>query len=94
MRRLLCTDRVVPLDRLDEYLALWARVRATAAAAGMRAWIFRAAGHDDQFREFVEWEGAPREETAAARPDVERALRDLEEAFAARGGAEWEEVRP
>lgn len=57
-RRLLTTRRHVPLDRADEYLAAWDRVRQVVESAGGRAWIFRGAAHEDQFIEFIEWSGA------------------------------------
>lgn len=94
MRRLICTDRVVPLDRLDEYLALWTRVRSAAVSCDMNAWLFRGAGHDDHFREFVEWDGSVAGDAGADRPELERARQDLDEEFGARGTSDWHEVRP
>ena len=91
MRRLLTTRRHVPLDRAEEYLAAWARVRSTVADAGGRAWIFRGAAHEDQFIEFIEWSnGSPalheHEDVAAA-----RALLDT---FAVAGVTEeWEDAQ-
>lgn len=57
MRRLLVTRRTVPLDRLEEYQGAWQMVVAAAARMPGRAWLFRRAGHDDQYVEFVEWQG-------------------------------------
>lgn len=90
-RRLLSTRRLIPLDRLDDYLAGWNAVRAAAEAAGGRAWIFRGADHQDHFMEFVEWEegaGPPLPERA----EVATALGDLADRFGAGRASEWEEV--
>jgi hypothetical protein len=94
MRRLLCTDRVLPPDRVDEYLALWARLRNVAVEAGMRAWLFRADGRADHFLEFIEWDAAVLGDSAAARPEVDSMRRELEGKFGGRSTAQWEEVRP
>jgi hypothetical protein len=77
MRRLLCTRRRVPLDVADDYLIAWAYLRAQVEAAGGRAWIFRGAGHEDRFLEFIEWDDAtarPLEVDAVsdARTELER----------------------
>ncbi|MGH7504461.1 MAG: hypothetical protein ACRELX_02370, partial [Longimicrobiales bacterium] len=56
MRRLYATRRLIPLDRLDDYLAGWERLRSAATEAGGRAWMFRGTAHQDQFIEFLEWE--------------------------------------
>jgi hypothetical protein len=55
MLRLLCTRRHVPLDVADDYLMAWQSMRNAVIAAGGRAWIFRGAGHEDRFMEFIEW---------------------------------------
>ena len=55
MRRLRSTRRHVALDHSDEYLAAWSRLQRAVAAASGRAWLFRGAGHEDQFLEFIEW---------------------------------------
>ena len=89
-RRLLTTRRHVPLDRADEYLAAWDRVRQAVENAGARAWIFRGTAHEDQFIEFIEWRGESdgpheNETVAAARTDLD--------AFAAAGAVEqWEDA--
>lgn len=43
MRRLLCTERTVPLNRLDEYARAWADLRHAAGERQCRAWRFRHA---------------------------------------------------
>lgn len=53
-RELLSIRRRIPLDRLDEYLAGWERLRAAATSAGGRAWLFRGAGREDHYLEFLE----------------------------------------
>lgn len=89
-RRLLTARRHVPLDRADEYLAAWDRVRQAVENAGAHAWIFRGTAHEDQFIEFIEWRGAAagpheNESVAAARAHLE--------AFAAAGAVEeWEDA--
>lgn len=90
-RRLLCTRRQIPLDRLDEYLTAWNAVRAAAEAAGGRAWMFRGAAHQDHFIEFLEW-GDGEEEPLPERSDVPGELRNLADRFGAGHGDEWEEV--
>lgn len=91
MRRLLTTRRHVPLDRADEYLSAWRTVRTAVEHAGGRAWIFRGAGHEDQFVEFIEWaDGSvpPADDdivaAAAAHLDVFAAPRTVED---------WEEAQ-
>ena len=59
MRKLLVTRRTVPLDRADEYADAWQLVVRAAAALPGRAWLFRRAGHDDQYVEFIEWQDEP-----------------------------------
>lgn len=59
MRRLLVTRRTIPLDRSEEYADGWQQVVQVAAALPGRAWLFRRAGHDDQYVEFIEWQGDP-----------------------------------
>jgi hypothetical protein len=90
MRRLHATRRLIPLDRLDDYLVGWSRLREAAAAQGGRAWMFRGAAHQDQFIEFLEWsdEGEPLPE----RPGVVDARRALGESFSAGQVDEWEEL--
>ena len=93
-RRLLSTRRLVPLDRLDDYLADWDRVRAAAEAAGGRAWLFRGARHEDQFLEFIEWGDAGDDDHAPLpeRAEVEAARVHLDHAFGAGHADEWEEA--
>jgi hypothetical protein len=74
MRRLRITRRRIPLDCLETYEVAWRRVRATTPAAGVRAWLFRRAGRDDAFIEFLEWNGAPELDGA-----IEEAVSALEE---------------
>jgi hypothetical protein len=89
MRRLLTTRRHVPLDRADDYLAAWTSARREVETLGARAWVFRRAGHDDQFIEFIEWSGesAPHESA-----EVETARSALD-AFAPGTTYEWEGVQ-
>lgn len=71
MRKLLVTRRTVPLDRSDEYAEAWRLVVQAAAALPGRAWLFRRAGHDDQYVEFIEWQ----DEAAAGDAEVLLAVR-------------------
>lgn len=91
MRRLLVTRRTVPLDRLDDYLATWARLRADVQARGGAAWLFRGDGHDDRFLEFLEWSG---DTAVAAADDVRAALDELDETASAAHQDTWNEVEP
>jgi len=59
MRRVRITRRRIPLDRSDAYHAAWRDLRGLAGDRGVRAWLFRRAGRDDWFVEFLEWSGAP-----------------------------------
>jgi hypothetical protein len=82
----------VPLDRVDEYTAAWARLRASATSANMNAWLFRGTDHEDHFMEFLEWsdDGAP-----APMPDRDQiaTLREeLEENFGHGHEDRWDEV--
>jgi hypothetical protein len=90
MRRLLITHRHVALDRSDDYLDAWKDVLGAVAAAGGRAWLFRGAGHEDQFIEFIEWSddaGDPLDSD-----DAEAAFAHLASFAPARQSDEWEEV--
>jgi hypothetical protein len=90
MRRLLCTRRLVPLDRLDDYLPAWHEVRSAALASGCRAWLFRRSDHQDQFLEFIEWQDdvAPGE----LRAEVDAARTALDERFGFGETTDWEET--
>jgi hypothetical protein len=90
MRRLLVTRRVVPLDRLDEYLPAWADVVRTARTANCRAWLFRQTDHQDHFLEFVEWKDD--EASESARAPLETARRIVDETFGYGDSTEWEEA--
>jgi hypothetical protein len=90
MRRLLSTRRHVPLDRLDGYSAAWLALRDAVVAAGGRAWLFRGAGHDDRFMEFVEWDAAAGEPLDA--PEVRSAIARLGTFAPTADTAEWEEA--
>jgi hypothetical protein len=54
-RRLSTIRRHVALDRVDEYMVAWHALRAVASLVGAKAWLFRGAGHEDHFIEFLEW---------------------------------------
>jgi len=56
MRRILVTHRTVPLDRSEEYWAAWKGLAGVVAGRSGRAWVFRRAGHEDRFVEFLEWQ--------------------------------------
>ena len=75
MRKLLVTRRTVPLDRIEEYFGAWQMVVDAAMGLPGRAWLFRRAGHDDQFVEFVEWQDGPAvgaaEEVLAVRRELD-----------------------
>jgi len=92
-RRLLSVRRAVPAARLPAYARGWERVRAAAAAAGVHAWLFRAATPPDTstYLEFLEWSAAAADPTAG--PELAVALGELAAAF---GGAveRWDEVPP
>jgi hypothetical protein len=90
MRRLLCTRRQVALDMTDEYLIAWLALRNAVATAGGRAWIFRGAGHEDQFMEFIEWDDGALEPLEAY--GVSSALAQLTAFGTATSSEEWEEA--
>jgi hypothetical protein len=90
MRRLLCTRRLVALDRVDEYLLAWLALRRTAELADARAWIFRGSMHEDQFMEFLEWDDASAEPLEDG--GVRSALEQLGVFGQAAASDEWEEA--
>lgn len=90
MRRLLCTRRRVPLDIVDDYLLAWGATRALVEAADGRAWLFRQAGHDDLFMEFIEWDD--NRATPLQNEGVEDARRILDNFTPGSGSDEWEEA--
>lgn len=89
MRRLISTRRLVPLDQLDEYFAGWQRVRGAFAAAGGRAWLFRAVNRQDHFIEFLEFGDRPEILDLAEVVDGREALA---EEFGEGQPEEWEEA--
>ncbi|HEX7089288.1 MAG TPA: hypothetical protein VF192_04090 [Longimicrobiales bacterium] len=88
-RRLLSTRRVIPLDRLDEYLGLWKEVQRAATQAGARAWLFRAREREDHLVEFIEFGDAP---GALESEDLARSRAVLDDTFGAGQSEEWEGV--
>ncbi|MGH7554291.1 MAG: hypothetical protein ACREMQ_14890 [Longimicrobiales bacterium] len=91
-RRLLSTRRLVPLDQLEDYLADWNRVRAAAEAVGGRAWLFRGAGHEDHFIEFIEWGDDPEIMPVPEFDDVASARLHLDHAYGKGHADDWEEA--
>lgn len=91
-RRLLSTRRLLPLDRLDEYLRGWSVLLAAVEAAGGRAWMFRGAAHQDHFIEFLEWRDDDGGDPLPERADVLDARRNLDDGFGAGHADEWEEA--
>lgn len=89
-RLLLSTRRTLALDRHDEYLEAWARVRTAAEDAGAHAWLFRARDRDDVFLEFIEFGRAPDALERGALADARRAL---DETFGHGTTEEWIDVR-
>lgn len=88
-RRLLSTRRVIPLDRLDEYIAAWNEVERAAKQGGARAWLFRAPERQDHFLEFIEFGGAP---DLLGSEALARSRTALEDQFGAGRTEEWEGV--
>jgi len=91
MRRLAITRRQVPLDIVDDYLAMWDALRERVITAGGRAWIFRGSGHQDRFIEFIEWS----DEIAAplSLESVADAAAELDMFAVPTSTDEWEEPR-
>lgn len=90
MRHLLSLRRHVPLDVADTYLDAWAQLRQQVEAAGGRAWLYRGAGHEDRFIEFIEWQddiAAPMSSEAVA-----AAAAELDAFATAAAVDEWEEA--
>ncbi len=54
-RRLVSIRRLVPQDRIPEYVELWAALHLAATARGAHAWSFVSADHADVFMEFLEF---------------------------------------
>lgn len=54
-RRLVSIRRLVPQDRIPEYVELWAALHRAATARGAHAWSFVSADHADVFVEFLEF---------------------------------------
>lgn len=54
-RRLVSIRRHVPTARLEEYLILWIRLRATAKERGAHAWNFVSADVPEVYLEFLEF---------------------------------------
>ena len=88
MRRLMSTRRRIPLDRTEDYAALWSAVRDAAEAVGVHAWRFRAKDRDDIYMEFLEAsDPEPLADTGLG------AARDaLDRAFVPERSDEWEEA--
>jgi hypothetical protein len=55
MRRLISTRRVIPRDRAQLYLSAWQMLRDAVKTLGANAWIFRGAGDNGSYIEFIEW---------------------------------------
>jgi hypothetical protein len=92
LRRLLATRRVIPLDRIDEYSMAWRRIRDAVVAAGGRAWLFRGAGHDDHFLEFIEWSDGDSGPSFVEHGEVAAARTAIEEQLGGGHADEWEEA--
>lgn len=93
MRHVLATRRTVPLDRVEEYAAAWATLRESAAASGVRAWLFRGTDHEDHFMEFLEWS----DDGPGPMPEhdgIEALRAQLEERFGHGQEDRWDEVVP
>ncbi|MGH7483821.1 MAG: hypothetical protein ACRELV_16860 [Longimicrobiales bacterium] len=88
--RLLVTRRVVALDRIDEYYALWDEARHAVAEREGRAWLFGGTTRDDHFLEFVE-SGTS---SALLEDDTVRAaLEALRQRFPPAEEEEWLEIQ-
>lgn len=87
--RLFVTRRTVPLDRIDVYLELWARLKTAAEGLGCRAWLFRAAAREDRFLEFLEEPaGGPALDDAT----ISDARAELRDRFPPEADDEWTEA--
>lgn len=91
-RRLLVTQRTVPLDCIEDYHAAWSRIRDSVSRLGGRAWLFRAVGHEDHYMEFLEWEEGAVE--VPYDPDIAGARRELDATLPPARADEWEEAGP
>lgn len=89
MRGLLTTRRVAPLDRTEEYLGLWDRLRDAVDGAGGRAWLFRSTRRQDGYIEFIE---STELNALLTRPDVAERRAALGDAFGHGIQDEWEEA--
>lgn len=89
MRRLQSSRRTIPLDRIEEYLGVWCKLRDTVAANGGRAWLFRDARREDHYLEFIEFADASVLERAA---QVAEAREELDDLFGHTPVEEWDEA--
>lgn len=92
MRHLQITKRRVPLDRAEEYAALWHALRQAAAQLDARAWLFRAQPGSDYFVEFIEWQ-SDRAHSVFDQADVSAAFAALNAAFPFEESDTWLEAR-
>ncbi len=88
MRRLMSTRRRIPLDRTEDYAALWSAVRDAAEALGIHAWRFQARDRDDIYMEFLESAGPG----PLADPGLGAAREALDRALVPEHSDEWEEA--
>jgi hypothetical protein len=77
-RRLVSIRRLVPKDRLEEYVTLWLALRTAATAGGAHAWHFASADVPNVYLEFLEF--GP-ESDVRSDPDTVEAIRRLHETF-------------
>lgn len=77
-RRLVSIRRLVPQDRIPEYVELWAALHLAATARGAHAWSFVSADHPDVFLEFLEFGAAS---DVRSDPATVAAIQALHEGF-------------
>jgi hypothetical protein len=77
-RRLVSIRRLVPTNRLEEYVPLWLALRIAATARGAHAWHFASADVPNVYLEFLEF--GPESDVRSDEATVE-AIRKLHETF-------------
>lgn len=92
MTHLLITRRRIPLDRFEEYSALWSVLRTAVQATDARAWVFEAEHSGGRYIEFIEWKQND-EVSVLDDADVIAALADLNDVFHTEDSETWLETK-
>lgn len=86
MTTLLVTRRRVPLDRIEQYGALWRAAHTCATRLGARAWLFQSQKVAGLFTEFLEHDD---EQQLDDDSSLVSCLHSLHETFPAEESSTW-----